>query len=413
MNKDIDFFHLSQKRANIFRKWDTALLEFEYKALGNDIQVHWADTIETAQQTIWKLLPETPETKIALRKDNELAEIDVNEQLTSHTVTPANMTHFIFQLLRQEKIFARQNLAHLSDETLAEALQEVAALLPDFDKLEKKDTAHLLYFIEKNWSAQLQEANVLLTTADYIGSDGSICLQDNDAAISRLVHQCETLVFVVGIDKICENATEIQSFLTVQSQAKWGVTHAPFINFCKKFGMHQQVHIILLDNKRTELLKNNAVAPLLADMELWAATTLSAVFPQLSPNSYPQSKVGVGGAISAPLQYSANIWGLLCVAYPLVAHLYPANSLVDDIDMLMVHSRQMYQKTMFLSWSERRLSTLLKEIMFNRKKLSVWHKGLNGLLNTYLLRYNWVQGRKLPKPSPQTFSEAWKKKYNL
>jgi L-lactate utilization protein LutB len=229
----------------------------------NGIRVFPVKSKEEAIQAIMKELGS--EKLVVKSKSNVTKEIELTTELESQgiEVIETDIGDRILQVLKSKPSHPTGPVAHLSAKKIAEGLS----------KLYGKDISEvpedIVRFVRSEIRGYLEKANVGITGANAItAEEGSILLAHNEGNIFEVIRKKKHIV-VTAIDKvypavedainmlkvICFNATGsiIPSFIEIIS----GVSKTADVE--KKFfkGIHspREIILILLDNKRTEIIE--------------------------------------------------------------------------------------------------------------------------------------------------------------
>lgn len=205
------------------------------------------------------------ENLIVKSKSNVTKEVDLTSELESHgiRVIETDIGDRILQILKSKPSHPTGPVSHLSAKAIAEGLSEF------YHKDISDDPEEIVRFVRDEIKGYFEKAHAGITGANAItAEEGSIILAHNEGNIFEVIRKKKHIV-VTSIDKvypsvedalnmikvICFNANGslIPSFIEIIS----GVSKTADVE--KKFfkGVHspRDIILVLLDNKRTELIE--------------------------------------------------------------------------------------------------------------------------------------------------------------
>jgi len=240
-----------------------SLLEKTIKKLeDNWIKVYRAADKDDAIKIILKEIGN--EKLVVKSKSNVTKEIDLTHELEKHgiEVIETDIGDRILQVLKLKPSHPTGPIAHMSAKKIAEGLSSF------YHKKISENPEDIVKFVRDEIRGYIEKATVGITGANAItAEEGSIVITHNEGNIFEVIRR-EKHIVVTGIDKvypaiedainmlkvICFNATGslIPSFVEIIS----GVSKTADVE--KKFfkGVHtpKDITLILLDNKRTEIM---------------------------------------------------------------------------------------------------------------------------------------------------------------
>lgn len=226
----------------------------------NGIQVHEAKDAKEAQRMIFKLVPRGE--KVVKSKSNTIKEIGIVEKLRKRNeVVETDLGDFIVELCGEEPIHSIVPGIHIPLKTIIDRISQ------KFGK-KLRDSGEVIEFLREHVRRNILTAKVALTGANAIAADGSIFIVENEGNISLLSRIPPIHIVVAGIEKLVADSQS--ALLICQALAIWG-TGAPssYVNVISSpsktadlgtlvYGAQgaREVHLILVDNGRTELVES-------------------------------------------------------------------------------------------------------------------------------------------------------------
>jgi L-lactate dehydrogenase complex protein LldG len=229
----------------------------------NGIKVFMAKDRDDAVQFVVK---EIGNEKIVVKsKSNVTKEINLTEELESHgiEVIETDIGDRILQVLREKPSHPTGPVAHLSAKKISEGLSKF------YGKKIGEDPEEIVTFMKKEIRDHLEKSRIGITGANAItGEEGSIILVHNEGNIAEVIRK-EKHIIISAIDKVYPTIEDAINMIKIITYNATGATVPSFIEIMsgvsktadveKKFfkGVHspKEVVLVLLDNKRTEIIE--------------------------------------------------------------------------------------------------------------------------------------------------------------
>ena len=240
------------------------LLEKAVKKLeGNGFKVIRA---KNKQDAIKSILDEIGNEKLIVKsKSNVTKGVDLTHELEKHgiEVIETDIGDRILQVLKLKPSHPTGPIAHMSAKKIAEGLSSY------YKKNISDNPEEIVKFIRDEIRAYIEKAKVGITGANAITiEEGSIVITHNEGNIYESIRRDKHIV-VTGIDKIYPSVEDALNMLKIICFNATGSTIPSFVEIIsgvsktadveKKFfrGVHtpKDVTVILLDNKRSEIMK--------------------------------------------------------------------------------------------------------------------------------------------------------------
>jgi L-lactate dehydrogenase complex protein LldG len=233
------------------------------KVQENGIKVFLAKDRDNAVNMILK---EIGHEKIVVKsKSNVTKEINLTEELESRgiEVIETDIGDRILQVLKEKPSHPTGPIAHLSAKKISEGLSKV------YGKKIGEDPEEIVTFMRKEIRDHLEKSRIGITGANAItAEEGSIVLVHNEGNIAEVIRK-EKHIIISAIDKVYPTIEDAINMIKIITYNATGATVPSFIEIMsgvsktadveKKFftGVHspREVVLILLDNKRTEIIE--------------------------------------------------------------------------------------------------------------------------------------------------------------
>jgi L-lactate dehydrogenase complex protein LldG len=217
-------------------------------------------------EAIEVILNELGSEKLVVKsKSNVTKEIKLTEELESRgvEVIETDIGDRIMQVLREKPSHPTGPIAHLSAKKISEGLSKIYGVEIG------SDPRDIVRFVRNEMRDYIDKARVGVTGANAITvEEGSIVLVHNEGNISEVIRK-EKHIVVTAIDKVYPSVEDAINMLKVITYNATGSLIPSFIEIIsgvsktadveKKFfrGVHSpgEVILVLLDNKRTEIIE--------------------------------------------------------------------------------------------------------------------------------------------------------------
>ncbi len=232
----------------------------------NGMKVHLAkDRFEAVDM----ILDELGEEKIIVKsKSNVTKEIEITKALEKKgvTVVETDIGDRILQILKASPSHPTGPVTHLSAKEIAKGLSEY------YGRPVRDDPDDIVKIVREDVISNLSKARIGITGSNAItAEEGSIVMTHNEGNIYEVMRK-EKHIVVTSIDKIYPDLESAMNMLKILSYNATGAIIPSFVEIIsgvsktadveKKFvkGVHSpsEITVILVDNRRSELAKNDA-----------------------------------------------------------------------------------------------------------------------------------------------------------
>ena len=243
---------------NACELWNKARVNLEE----NGIRVHMAQDNVKALETLRRLL--RGRKKIVKSKSNLLGEIDISNALDEEIVE-TDTGDWIVQQMGVVRV-------HPNAPAMGMSTKEIASFLSNNNRLAIKASAEsVVEEICKTIRDQILAAEVGLTGANFVTSEGHIVIVENEGNISLITRLPHTHIAVVAYHRIVESLEDAVYLSKCLSKFGTGKSSTAYVNIIsspsyttdieKKVVRGAQgakeVHLIVVDNNRSQLLAND------------------------------------------------------------------------------------------------------------------------------------------------------------
>jgi L-lactate utilization protein LutB len=252
-----------------------------------------------------KLLKLIPKGKVVVKaKSSTLNEIGIERLEDRNEVVETDCGDFMVRLCKERPSHPVTPAMHIPLNKIVQSIEQRYG-----NRIEAKPEAIVGWFRQRIRESILR-ARVGLTGANALSADGSIFLVENEGNISLVSRIPETHVIVAGIEKIVPTVED--AMLVCRAQCIWGLgaglpSYLSVISSPSKtadlkrivYGVSgaRKVHLILLDNGRSELIQRG-LGELLYCINCGACLYFCPIYRQIL-DSYGASYLGGRGVCMA------------------------------------------------------------------------------------------------------------------
>lgn len=266
----------------------------------NNNEIYWANTAEEAEYFIEKILRKTkPEVALKIY-GAELVELELSNILKKYKIQEiwANWEHELLAFLDEELHHPLFPLIHKNITEINESLEDI----------EQKLKSPLNFWLAEHKSKIIDlnpKKTVAFVHAHFLCPDlGAVVFSDNEGLYAQATQTANTVVVIAGIDRVVQSSNNINIMSGMINALSNGEYLAPALQYLMgSFREEQEVVVILLDNSRSELLKDIKWRNILYDLDGINWLNQCHDYPYLAPQNYHPFHFGPISALLSPLFY--------------------------------------------------------------------------------------------------------------
>lgn len=264
-DKNIDENHYKEQMTMIRKK---PFDDFEKKlkiAKSNfekrGFKVYEAEDAQEAREILNKIIGKN--RKIISSKTNTGREIEIKKVLEKFDWSETDLGDFIIKMFKEKDEHFVLPAIHITAEMIVKKIKEKYKVEIDADPEE------LTHFLCKKIREKILEAEVGITGANFFTQEGQVILLENEGNISLVSRLPRKHIVICGIDKLTESVEDGARLCQTAALFGTGQDITQYISIISGpsktadignklvFGAQgaQEVHLILVDNQRREMIK--------------------------------------------------------------------------------------------------------------------------------------------------------------
>jgi len=279
------------------------LEQAESQLQANGIQVHWAETTLEAQQIIHGIIKDQDADLLVKGKSMVSEEIHLNQYLQDKNIDAleTDMGEFIVQLAGEAPSHIIMPAIHKSKQDIAELFQQKLGV--DYTE----DVDELIHIGRTELRGAFEKARVGLSGVNFIAADtGTLCLIENEGNGRLSTTAPDVHVAITGIEKVITHLSDIPTLIRSLTRSATGqpiTTYVNWISSPRKPGEKdgpKAVHLVLLDNGRSELYQKEQQQLSLACIRCGACMNHCPVYTRIGGLAYQTTYPGPIGKVLSP-----------------------------------------------------------------------------------------------------------------
>ncbi|WP_425564716.1 LutB/LldF family L-lactate oxidation iron-sulfur protein [Saccharopolyspora halophila] len=415
-------------KAHTLSNLDTYLERFEAAVTEAGGTVHWARDAAEANRIVTDLVRATEEREVVKVKSMATQEIELNEALAEAGIDAweTDLAELIVQLGDDAPSHILVPAIHRNRAEIREIFRremgKVGAPAPE-DLTD--EPAKLAEAARQHLREKFLRSKVAISGANFAVADsGTLVVVESEGNGRMCLTLPETLISVVGIEKVVPSWQDLEVFLQLLPRSSTGERMNPYTSTWTGVTAGdgpQDFHVVLLDNGRTNALADEVGRQALRCIRCSACLNVCPVYERTGGHAYGSVYPGPIGAVLNPQLHGteSDMDKSLPYASSLCGACYDVCPVAIDIPDLLVHLRtrvveEHERKTpldvlmKMASWvlgDAKRLTAAQKMASWSRKVLG--RSGTIGRLPAPLSR--WTDARDAPAPAQESFRAWWQR----
>lgn len=296
------------KQKNL-KNLDKNLLKFEANATKNGMKVHWARDAKEANEIIYGIMQQKGAVKILKGKSMASEEIGLNHFLESKGIEAfeTDLGEVIIQLIGESPVHIVVPAIHKNRYEVGQIFHEKlgAPLENEIPKL----NAIARNFMRK----EFQTFTMGMSGVNFaIANEGAIWLIENEGNGRMSTTAPDVHIAICGIEKVVESfedAAILDSMLAPSAVGSVITCYNNIITSPRKEGEKdgpKEVHIILLDNNRSNMLKDSHYYRSMSCIRCGSCLNHCPVYDKIGGHAYLSTYPGPIGEVISPQIFGLN-----------------------------------------------------------------------------------------------------------
>ena len=404
-------------------KWDALnhldahLVEFVAKLEARGTKVHWASTGAQAREIILQIVREKNARCVIKSKSMTSEEIHLNDALEAagFETVESDLGEYIVQLRHEAPYHIVFPAMHLTRGDISELFTRELGSAPT------NDPAELTMIARRALRAKYLQADIGFTGANFaVAETGMISITENEGNARLTCALPKTMVTLVGIEKVLPQFADLALFLPMLAVSGTG---QPLTCYNTCYGGPRQpgecdgpdeFHVVLLDNKRTQLFADAEQRDALGCIRCGACLNVCPIFKNVGGHTYGTTYSGPIGSVITPHLRGLTDWKHLSAASSLCGACTETCPVKIDLHHHLLHNRRngaVKQPSLLERLAYRGFAMVINRpgLYSLGKKLARLFQPLHGLVKGTRLdpAYAWTKTRELQPLAKQSFKEWW------
>ncbi|MGW6495072.1 lactate utilization protein B [Nonomuraea angiospora] len=323
------------------RNLDHYLVQLEAAVTGAGGTVHWARDAAEANAIVAGLVKATGETEVVKVKSMATQEIELNQALAAQGIT-AYETDLAELIVQLGDDFPSHILVPAIHRNRSEIREIFLEKMPKVPPNLTDDPPALAEAARLHLRERFLKSKVAISGANFmIAETGTLVVLESEGNGRMCLTLPETLISVVGIEKLLPSWRDLEVFLQLLPRSSTGERMNPYTSMWTGAVEGQDFHLVLLDNGRTDVLADEVGRQALRCIRCSACLNVCPVYERAGGHAYGSVYPGPIGAILTPQLrgMSSDLDASLPYASSLCGACYEACPVAIDIPEVLVDLR--------------------------------------------------------------------------
>ena len=412
--------NLARERAKNI-KWraietlDQQLEEFEMNFTKRGGKVIWAENSAQAIEEILNICKQKNCKMLVKSKSMVTEEIHLNDALEQNGIESieTDLGEYIQQLDGEAPY-------HIVTPAMHKSKEDVAKLFAEKLGTDPKLTPEELTLVARNiLRKKYVEAEVGVTGANFIISDiGAIAVTENEGNARLSCSFPKTHIVIVGIEKMIPSITDLALFWPLLSTFGTGQKITVYNTIItgprqkNETDGPEEMYVILLDNERTNILKNPKQRESLYCIRCGACLNACPVYKNIGGHAYGATYSGPIGSVITPHLQGMEDFKHLSFASSLCGNCTEVCAVKINLHELLLENRQESVEEGHTTFTERMAWKIWKTASTKRSLMNMGNGKLKNKIVNRLFK-DWSKNRGELDFSQQTFNQMWKERAKI
>ena len=280
------------------------LQQLETNLIANGVQVHWAETPAEANAIVLDIARRRDAKRVIKGKSMVSEEVLMNHALEAAGIEAmeSDMGEYIVQLAGEAPSHIIMPAIHKTKPQIAELF---AAKLPGVAYTENVD--ELIQIGRSVLRQKFAEADIGLSGVNFaVAETGTLCLLENEGNGRLCTTVPKVHIAITGIEKVVEKLEHVPPLFSLLTRSATGQAVTTYLNLisgprkANELDGPEEVHLILLDNGRTQAYADKQMRATLQCIRCGACMNHCPVYARIGGHAYGTTYPGPIGAIISP-----------------------------------------------------------------------------------------------------------------
>ena len=280
------------------------LEQLERNLVANGIQVHWAETADEANAIVLDIARRRAAQSVIKGKSMVSEEVALNHALEAAGIEAleSDMGEYIVQL-------AGEGPSHIIMPAIHKTKQQIAALFAEkiqgVDYTENVD--ELIQIGRRVLREKFAAADIGLSGVNFaVAETGTLVLLENEGNGRMCTTVPKAHIAITGIEKVVEKLEHVPPLFSLLTRSATGQAVTTYLNLISgprkpdELDGPEEVHLILLDNGRTQAYGDAELRATLQCIRCGACMNHCPVYARIGGHAYGTTYPGPIGAIISP-----------------------------------------------------------------------------------------------------------------
>lgn len=390
---------------------DKYLAEFENNFSKRGGKIVWATSEKEAQKEILHIIKKSKAQVIVKQKTMVSEELELNElfEKNKREVFETDLGEFIVQIAGEKPYHILTPAMHKSKEDVAKLFHEKFNLPTDCSP------EQITRFVRDKLRSEFIRADLGITGGNFLIADvGAVALTENEGNGLLTIAFPKIHIVIAGIEKLIPSLEDLDLFLPLLAQHGTGQHLTAYNNMV--FGPKtefepdgpDEMYVILLDNRRTDLLGFKEQRRALSCIRCGACLNGCPIYKSIGGYSYGATYSGPIGSVISPHYLGMRDYNHLSFASTLCGKCTEVCPVKIPLHELLLYNRHEAVSKKYISYKWRIIVQGWKTLMLHRWMIDKPKSKLKNRMISRFGRKMWGTRRSLPKIAPKSFKERWK-----
>ncbi len=409
---------LAKKRAGnikhrVINNLDKYLIEFESNFTRRGGKVIWASDSEQAMKEIVSILKKYDVKNIVKSKSMITEEIELNDVLKHNKIESleTDLGEYIVQIAGERPYHIITPIMHKSKEDVALLFNEKFGTPQDMTPTE------IAGFVRKLLREKFVHADAGITGGNFLIADiGGVVVTENEGNAMMSVSFPKVHIAIVGIEKVIPSIQDLDLFLPLLATHGTGQNITVYNSILTgprqdgEIDGPMDMYVVLLDNKRTEVLKRKEQRKAMSCIRCGACLNGCPVYKSIGGHAYGTTYSGPIGAVIAPLMNGLDEFKHLSFASSLCGKCTEVCPVKIPLHELLLHNRNDSVKEVNPAMFEKLTMWGWKKVMLNRKIMDFGSVKYKNKVLKLVFSKLWGPRREVPTLAEKSFHQLWKER---